>query len=239
MTAFDPYAIQPDWSGQGGQAVDAWQRANARLNLQKNNTMQKYGFNQNTGDLGGNVTYNTDGTVKNVTETGGMTGVSDISGMAALDNKSGQGGFRDELNTESNMLNSADSGPSRGFTGGLANQAKDLAQKAVASRQSQFTQNYNQFAAGQNQAGTDAAGSTNTGLFNILDQQTQWSGNQAAFQATQPVGISGGGSTPIVPAGVPIPQTAYTRTGPETPGPARATGKSSIPGAFGGLGHIT
>lgn len=201
-TQFDPYGIAPDWAAQGGDVVTAWQRALAKFNLGKNNTLQQYGFNQE-GDFSGSGNLNPDGTYASTNLSGGLNAVGSFDQFANKDNKSGFGGFRDELNAENTMLANADNGPNMGYSGGLANQRKAAAQAAVNNRQNQFTQGYNQFAGNFNIAGQDSQAATNTGLSGILRDQTNWNANEAAWRATIPAevaytpGVSGGGSTPF------------------------------------------
>lgn len=205
MAAFDPYAISPDFASQGGDVVTAWQRALAKLNFDKNNVLQKYGFGQQ-GDLSGSGNLNPDGTYKSTNLSGGLNAVGNISGFVGMDNKSGQGAYRDELTAEANALNVADNGPNRGFSGGLANQAKAAAQLAVNRSQSQFTQGYNQFTGGFNIAGQQSQGEANQSLGGILRNQAEYKANEALWQSTLPApvdpnttytpGISGGGATP-------------------------------------------
>lgn len=202
MTAYDPYGISPNFAAQGADAVTAWKQALAKLNFQKNSVLDKYGFTSGQGDVGvGGVSYNPDGTVASVSANGGMTGVGAINELVGRDNKSGFGGFRDELNAENDALNAADSGPNRGFSGGLANQAKNAAQMAVNRSQQGFTQGFNQFAAGVNQQGLETTAGANSQLGGILQDQTNWKSNEAAYQSTLSAGytpgVSGGGSTPI------------------------------------------
>lgn len=198
--AFDPYGIQPDWAQQGSDQVTAWQQALAKLNYQKNSVLDRYGFTSE-GNVTGSAQYNPDGTVKSATAAGGLTGVNDITGFVGKDNKTGYGGFRDELTSEANMMDAASNGPSRGFSGGLANQASSAAKAAAQRMQQGFTQGYNQFAAGVNQSGLEATNSVNTNLGSILQNQTNWGANEAAWRSTLPTvytaGVSGGGSTPV------------------------------------------
>jgi len=201
MAGFDPYAGQPNWQQQGTDVLSAWQRALANLNFQKTNVMSKYGFN-NEGDFSGSGNLNPDGTYKDTNLTGGMAGVTNFSEFAGKDNKSGQGGFRDELNMENDALTAADNAAgSRGFSGGLANQAKTAAQNAVNRSQFQFTQGYNQFAGGFNIAGQNSQADTNQQFGSILQNQTEYKAGEAAWQSSLPKdvvsGISGGGSTPM------------------------------------------
>lgn len=199
MAAFDPYQIKPDFQGQSSQVVTAYQQALARMNYQKNSALQQYGFNA-SGDLSGSGNMYSDGTFANANLSGGLAGVNGISDFAAMDNKSGFGGFRDELNNEANALDKADSGPDRGFSGGLANQAHAAAQQAVNRSQNQFTQGYNQFAGNFNIGAQGAQQQTNQSLQSILGAQAEWGANESLWQSTLPTytaGISGGGSTPI------------------------------------------
>lgn len=200
-TQFDPYGIAPDFAGQGSGVVTAWQRALAKLNLNKNQAMQQYGFNS-TGDFAGSGNMNPDGTFGSTGLTGGLNAVNGISDFVSMDNKTGQGGYRNELTAEANALDAADNGPDRGFSGGLANQAHAAAQRAVTASQSQFTQGYNQFAGNFNIAGQQSQGEANAGLTGILADQANWGANEAMWQSSIPVdtytpGVSGGGSTPI------------------------------------------
>lgn len=249
MAAFDPYGISPDFAGQGSQAVTAWQQALAKLNFQKNNVMDKYGFTSvGNGDISGTAQYNTDGTAKSVNATGGLNGVNGISDFAAMDNKSGYGGFRDELNSESAALDAANNGPSRGFSGGLSNQAAAAAQQAVARSQQGFTQGYNQFASGFDQAGLESTNSTNSGLGTILQNQAEYGAQEAAWQSSIPAaaptytpGVSGGGSTPIGATGTGFktnPVGVYNRAGSETSGGTwkglSPAPKAAAPAARGG-----
>lgn len=198
--AFDPYAMTPNWAAQGGDVVNAWKQAIAKLNFQKNTVMDKYGF-KSEGDVNPQwVEYNPDGTVKGVGATGGMTGVNQINDFVGKDNQTGIGGFRDELTAEANMMDAADNGPSRGFSGGLSNQAGAAARQAATRAQQGFTQGYNQFAAGVNQSGLETTNSANTNIGTITQNQTDWASNEAAWQSTIPsytAGVSGGGTTPI------------------------------------------
>lgn len=201
MTAFDPYGIQPDFAGQGTGVLTAWQRALNKLNLNKNMALQQYGFNA-AGDLAGEGVMNSDGTFRSTNMGGGLNAVKDISDFASMDNKSGRGGFRNELTNEANLLDATDNGPDRGFTGGLANQAHAAAQRAVTSSQQQFTEGYNQFAGNFNIAGQQSQGEANAGLSGILADQANWGVQEAMWQSTIPTdtytpGVSGGGSTPI------------------------------------------
>lgn len=212
-TAFDPYAISPDFASQGSDVITAWQRALAKLNFQKNQALEKYGFNTGEGDLSGtgnltgatlqaDGTYKQDGTWKDTNLSGGMTAAKDITDFVNKDNKSGFGGYRDELTAEANAMDAADNRPNRGFTGGLSNQARAAAQQAVARSQNQFTQGYNQFAGGFNVAGQQSQGDTNQSLGGILQNQAEYKSNEALWQSTIPTeytpGISGGGSTPVM-----------------------------------------
>lgn len=203
--AFDPYGIAPDFASQGGDVVAAWKQALDKLNFQKNTIMDKYGF-KSEGNVGvDSVTYNPDGTVQGVKANGGMTGVNQINDFVGKDNQSGIGGFRDELTAEANMMDAANNGPSRGFSGGLSNQAGAAARQAATRAQQGFTQGYNQFAAGVNQSGLETTNSANSSLGVIGQNQANWAANQAAWQSTIPAytpGISGGGATPIVSAPV-------------------------------------
>lgn len=201
--AFDPYGIQPDWATQGGDVVGAWKQALAKLNFQKNTIMDKYGFKSEGNVDVGSVSYNPDGTVQGVTAKGGMTGANQINDFVGKDNQSGIGGFRDELTAEANMMDAADNGPSRGFSGGLSNQAGAAARQAATRAQQGFTQGYNQFAAGVNQSGLETTNNANSNLGVIGQNQANWAANQAAFYSTLPAstaytpGVSGGGATPM------------------------------------------
>lgn len=139
------------------------------------------------------------------------------------------GGYRNELKTEADMLDAADNGPDRGFSGGLSQQAARTAQQAVGARQTSYQQNLQSTLGNYNQAASNDLFNYQEGSSQISSNAKEYAANEALWQATNPTaapgsyvvpGSSGGGSTPIKPTTftptAPQQQGLYTRTGPET-----------------------
>lgn len=186
---FDPTQIAPDWDAQRKALGRMYSQGLINLNAKKNNTMAQYGF-LNTPDFsqgGGNV---------------------DFSNLQVDPNQQ-YGAYRNELKSEADMMDAADNGPDRGFSGGLANQAGDYAKKAAAARQSGFMQNLQQTLGGFNQEAGNDQFQYNEGLNDVSTNATQYAGSEALWRATNPTGgqasvpgASGGGTTPIKPVAV-------------------------------------
>lgn len=236
MTAYDPYSIAPDFAGQKGALLKAYQSGLLSLNATKDNIFAQQGL-LNTGN------YSTAG--------GDQQSFANLQ----VDPNQQYGGYRNELQTEANMLDAADNGPDRGFGGPLTNQAKATAQKAVGARQTAYQQNLqqtlgnlnlqagqlgNNYAEGYNQVGTNAA---------------EYAANQALWQGMNPTaapeapqtysvpGASGGGSTPLTPQAVAMAGSFgyQVQKNPTNLKPVTfATGLNrNAPGSPGGQGHIT
>lgn len=191
MSYFDSTQIAPDWDAQKAALGRMYQQGLINLNAKKGNLMAQYGF-KNTADYTNN----------------GQT--QDFSNLQVDPNQE-YGAYRNELKTEADMMDAADNGPDRGFSGGLANQAASFAKKAAAGRQTGFMQNLQQQLGGFNlEAGNDQF-NYNEGMGQISANATQYAGSEALWRATQataaaPVvvpGASGGGSTPIKPMSAP------------------------------------
>lgn len=235
-STFDPTQVAPSWDEQRNALMRAYNQNLIQLNASKNNTMNQYGF-LNTPD------YNTAGNI------------GDFSNLQVNPN-SQHGLYRDELTTEANMLDASQNGPSRGFTGGVANQAQRAAQQAVAGRQNTFQQNLQQTLGGFNQTAGNDLFNYQEGATGISNNARDYAGSEALWRATNNTsvsvpGASGGGSTPIQPVNVtPLSNNAIqtassygyqtvgkpTNLKPVTYGQGLNLGH---PGAPGGQGHIT
>ena len=194
MAPFDPYSIAPDWQAQRDTLNRAYQQGLINLNAKKGNMMAQYGF-QNKGIYGNN---------------GNSLSFSDLE----VDPNQQHGLYRDELKTEADMLDRADNAPSRGFSGGLANQASNAAKFAAQGRQTQFQQQLQQGLGGLNQEAGNLLFGVNEGQEAISQNAGEYGANQALWQATNPTGsyvvpgASGGGSVATTPSGGATPLSA-------------------------------
>lgn len=237
MATYDPTQAAPNFGAQQAALMRAYQSGIISLNASKGNYFAQQGL-LNTG---------------NYTTAGG-----DQQNFANLqvDPLQEHGGYRDELKAEADMLDASENGPDRGFSGGLANQAKATAQRAVAGRQTRYQQNLQQTLGNLNlqagQLGNDYAANYNQIGANAADyasQQALWQGTNdtsapAAPQTYSVPGASGGGSTPLTPQAVAMAgsfgyavQKNPTNLKPMT---TNAAGKLvPVSTGIGGIGHQT
>lgn len=227
-STFDPTQIAPNWDAQKSALMRLYNQNLIGLNAKKNNTLAQQGL-LNTPD------YNTTGNIPDF-------------GSLQVNPNSQYGGYRDELLTEANMLDSADNGPDRGFSGGVANQAKRVAQQAVGQRQSSYQQSLQQTLGGFNlEAGQDQF-NYNEGITGISNNARDYAGSQALWAATNATsapatasvpGASGGGTTSINPIQVisPLNDTG----GAKAAAAARSAGTAPTNkyNVFANLGHQT
>lgn len=191
---FDPYSVAPDWQSQRDALNRAYQQGLINLNAKKGNIFAQQGF-LNTGTYGNN---------------GNSLDFSNLQ----VDPNQEHGGYRDELKSEADMLDQADNGPDRGFSGGLSQQASAAAKKAVASRQTGYQQNLQQTLGGLNMESNNLLFNVNEGQQAITDNAREYAANEALWQATNPTGsyvvpgASGGGAVPITPSGGSTPLSA-------------------------------
>src|SRR5882672_323942 len=180
MTAFDPTQIAPDWGAQKDTLNRMYQQGLINLNARKGNLFSQQGFLNNGA-------YNTNGNSL------------DFSNLQVDPNQQ-FGGYRNELTSEANMLDQAQNGPDRGFSGGLANQASRYAQQAVQGRQTAYQQNLQQELGGLNQEAANQSFNYGEGIRNVNQNATEYAGGQALWAATNATapyvvpGASGGGS---------------------------------------------
>lgn len=234
MAPFDPTQISPDFDAQRQALARAYQAGLINLNAKKGSLMSQYGFLNNG-------SYDASGK--------GL----DFSNLQVDPNQQ-HGAYRDELQSEANMLDAAQNGPDRGFSGGLSNQASQYAKQAVQGRQTTFQQSLQQQLGNYNQEAGTQAFNYGEGLQGVAQSQAEYAGGEALWAATNPTGAytvpgaSGGGSTPITPQPIaqpsgaysPIKQGPYQRTGPETPMTmAKKSATKAVQSGIGGMGHIT
>lgn len=226
--AFDPTMPAPNFAFQTQQLMRLYNQGLIGLNAKKGNTMAQYGF-LNTPD------YNTSGNV------------GDFSNIQVDPNQQ-HGLYRDELTTEANMLDSAENGPDRGFSGGVSNQASRAAQQAVAGRQNTFQQNLQQTLGGFNQEAGNDLFNYSQGNREVSNNAADYAGQEAAWRALNATsapttasvpGASGGGTTSIRPITVisPLNDTG----GAKAAAAARSAGTAPTTkyNVFAGLGHNT
>lgn len=181
---FDPTQIAPDWDFQRQQLARNYQQGLINLNAQKNNLFAQYGF-LNSPDF---------------TTSGQPVDFSNLQ----VDPNQQYGAYRNELKTEADALDAAQNGPSRGFSGGLSNQAYRAAQQAVGARQTAFQQNLQQNLGNLNLSAGNQNFNYQQGMNQVGADQAQYAGSQALWQALNPTapatvpGASGGGSTPLI-----------------------------------------
>ncbi len=194
MPPFDPYSIAPDWQAQKDTLKRMYDQGLINLNAKKGNMMAQYGF-QNQG------AYGSDGKPL------------DFSNIQVDPNQQ-HGLYRDELKTEADMMDAADNGPSRGFSGGLANQASNAAKFAAQGRQTRFQQQLQQGLGGLNLEAGNQSFAYGEGIRSVDDNAKEYGANQALWQATNPTGsyvvpgASGGGSVATTPSGGATPLSA-------------------------------
>lgn len=211
MAAYDPLQISPDFNAQKQALARAYNSGLINLNASKNQLFANQGL-LNPGDY---------------TNSGNSIDFSKLS----VDPNSQYGGYRDELQTEADMLDKADeAGSGRGFSGGLSQQASRTARQAVGSRQTAYQQNLQSQLGNLNLQAGNQNFQYNEGITGVNNNAAEYGANAALWQGLNPTaaysvpGASGGGSTPIKPttyAPAPVnavPQGVYNRTGPETAG---------------------
>lgn len=234
---FDPTSIAPDWDAQKSALNRMYQAGLINLNAKKGNLFSQQGFLNNG-------SYNTSGNSL------------DFSNLQVDPNQQ-FGGYRNELKSEADMLDSADNGPDRGFSGGVANQARRTAQQAVNSRQTAYQQNLQSQLGNLNLEAGNQSFNYGEGIRGVDTNAKEYAGSAALWAATNATasyvvpGASGGGSTPIKPQTAAGPfsaplsnnarQTAasYGYATVAKPTNLRPTTFAPPIGAMGGRGHIT
>lgn len=190
--AYDPFSIAPDWDAQKEALHRAYKQGLINLDAKKGNLFAQQGL-KNKGS------YSSDGRA------------IDFSNLEVDPNQE-HGGYRDELKTEADMLDAADNGPSRGFSGGVANQAARTAKIAVAGRQNSYQQNLQQALGNMNMEAGNQAFNYAEGVGGINQNAAEYGANQAAYNLLNaPIvvpGASGGGSVPTTPSGGATPLSA-------------------------------
>jgi hypothetical protein len=196
VAAYDPASIAPDWAAQRDALARAYKQGLIGLNSSKNSLFAQQGL-LNSAD------YTTDG--KPV----------DFSSIQVDPNQQ-YGGYRNELDVEADAMDAADNGPSRGFSGGLANQASAAAKRYAQGRQVQYQQGLQQQLGNFNQQAGNQSFQYGEGLTQIGNNAKEYAANEQAWRLlnapSQVPGASGGGSTPITPMGSAAPLSANAIT---------------------------